>query len=183
MKYILGREQSYSGLIFLCVMGTAILSMPVWAVVARRIGRRTAYLCGTSIYILTCGACWWQPMGDLSLAFFIVMGIGFGGVQLFSHALMPDAMTANAPAAGGRREGLFSAFWVIGEKSAFAIGALTVGLMLHAFGFASASGGVADHALVGMRISISILPAASLATSFVLIAASSLGSHEVRTAE
>lgn len=122
-------------------------------------------------------------MGDLSLAFFIVMGIGFGGVQLFSHALMPDAMTANAPAAGGRREGLFSAFWVIGEKSAFAIGALTVGLMLHAFGFASASGGVADHALVGMRISISILPAASLATSFVLIAASSLGSHEVRTAE
>jgi GPH family glycoside/pentoside/hexuronide:cation symporter len=79
---------------------------------------------------------WWLiPLG-------LQAGIAAGALLSSTLSMLADALAADGAATGVNREGLYSGIWLAGEKIAFALGALTVGLMLGAAGFVESTGGV-----------------------------------------
>jgi Na+/melibiose symporter-like transporter len=71
--------------------------------------------------------------------------------------MLADAIAADGSATGVNREGLYSGIWLAGEKIAFALGALVVGLMLGAAGFVESAGGVTAQQPRSAVIAIAIV--------------------------
>jgi Na+/melibiose symporter-like transporter len=71
--------------------------------------------------------------------------------------MMADEIVADGAATGVNREGLYSGIWLAGEKVAFALGALIVGLALGAAGFVESTGGLATEQPRSAVIAIAVV--------------------------
>jgi Na+/melibiose symporter-like transporter len=60
--------------------------------------------------------------------------------------MLSNAVADESARSGRNQEGIYSGLWLAGEKVAFALGALIVGLMLQAFGFVESTGGTQSAA-------------------------------------
>lgn len=177
VQHVLGAGQPLVGLVFLCVTGTALLTMAPWAAAGRRLPKKSAYLIASAVYAAASLASWLH--GGASdrtwvLAGFVLLGIGFGGMELFSHAMLPDATQHDRVRTGLNREALFSGLWIAVEKAGFAAGAAIVAALLHWGGLvASVAGGdpvVQPPAAVdAVRVAASWIPAGLFLVSLVVL--------------
>ena len=119
-------------------------SMPFWAWLSRRIGKRWAYIAAISIYIVAVSS--WllarrhEPM-ELVVLRGLVNGVGTGGMALLGLSMLPDTMEYDTRRTGLRREGVFSSIFAVAEKFAFAIGPSIVGFFLAASGYVATTHG------------------------------------------
>jgi Na+/melibiose symporter-like transporter len=96
-------------------------------------------------------------------------------MELFSHAMLPDAAEEDRAHSGMNREALFSGVWIATEKLGFALGAGVVAALLH-WGHYQVAGGQAltalqpDSAVTAIRIAAAAVPAAMFLLSMPLIA-------------
>ena len=175
VRYTLGAGNPTVTLLFVCLVGPAIVTMPLWAAVSRRFGKRVGYLIAASIFTVMAasllsagpGPLWWVG-AQVGL-----LGVGFAGLQVFPFAMLPELIDADARASGLRREGIFTAMWFVGEKSGFALGAWLVSGILAATGFLERRAGEVvaqpDSALLGILIAMSVAPAILAALSLPLL--------------
>ncbi len=158
----------YSGQINLAVFqnGAMFISQAFWPAISRRIGKKYAYMCGVSMMMLTCLS-WFlvgpnPPMYAVSIRAFI-LGFGSGGSLLMSASMLTDAMEYDRLRTGKRREGLFSSFYAIIEKSGFAISAGTLGWVLTLAGYtASLQGHLKQQsasAIHALYVAVAVMPA------------------------
>lgn len=102
-----------------------------------------------------------------------LLGVGFAGLQVFPFAMLPELIDVDAQATGLRREGVFTALWFIGEKGGFAAGAWLLSGVLAATGFLERRAGELvvqpDTALLGIHLSMAIIPAALALLSLPLL--------------
>jgi GPH family glycoside/pentoside/hexuronide:cation symporter len=124
-----------------CIAQTLV--QPLWLWAARRWSRPTLYTCGIVGWCVHLGL-WTLMKGQpqwLLIPLGFVSGIASGGFLMIALSMLSNALTDETRSTGRNQEGIYSGFWLAGEKVAFALGALVVGLMLQAFGFVESSGG------------------------------------------
>jgi GPH family glycoside/pentoside/hexuronide:cation symporter len=125
-----------------CVAQT--LFQPVWLWAARHWSRPTLYTIGVLGWCVQLGI-WLLMKGEpqwllIPLGFF--SGMASGGFLMISLSMLSNAVADETVRTGRNQEGIYSGFWLAGEKVAFALGALVVGLMLQAFGFVEGTAGM-----------------------------------------
>lgn len=122
------------------------LAVPLWVIVGRRVGKRSAYLSGIVILVLTYLSWGFANPGVSNPAIWlrgILAGIGSTGMVLMSISMLPDTMAYDRLRSGGlRREGIFSSFYATVEKLGFALGPAIIGAFLAATGYIPTTGGL-----------------------------------------
>lgn len=175
VRYTLLGDEGVVTILFVCLVGPAIVTMPLWTAVSRRFGKRAGYLLAAGIFTVMAASLLLARPGDLAVvgAQVGLLGVGFAGLQVFPFALLPELIDADAERTGLRREGVFTGLWYVGEKGGFALGAWLVSGMLAASGFIERRAGEVvvqpDTALLGVHLATSIAPALLALVSLPLL--------------
>lgn len=169
----------YTGLIHLTLVQNivAAITVPVWVRIARRTGKRNAYIAATACLAVAYGS-WFFTGPGLSLPDIwwrgALNGLAASGTTLLSIAMLPDIMEYDRLRTGLRREGIFSGIYTIVEKLGFALGAAVTGAVLSFSGYIPTTGGklVAQPAtaITGLYAGASLIPAALILVSMTLMA-------------
>ena len=121
------------------------LSVPLWVVAGRRLGKRASYLLGIAILALTYVSWGIATPGISNPEIWlrgILAGVGSTGMVLMSISMLPDTMEYDRLRSGGlRREGIFSSFYATVEKFGYAIGPAIIGGFLALAGYVPTTGG------------------------------------------
>lgn len=170
------------GIVFGVLLLPAAVTMPLWAFLGHRIGKRRGYLAASICFIvgLICSVTAHVLPTGVSLALIAIASVGYAGMQMFPLAMLPDTISADAQETGVQRAGSFTGVWTAGETAAFAIGPALVLLLLAATGYISTTAGSAvtqpATAVTGVTLAFSLLPAAFVALSLPLVLGYSLHS-------
>lgn len=139
MKYFLqrGSEANYvSGV--LLVMQVASLPLYVW--ISRKTSKKTGYMLGALIWILSMGLSFLVVPGapDFMVYLFAIMvGLGTGGIVVMIYAMFPDIPDVDELKTGERREGIYSAMVTFMRKLSSAIAIFVVSNILALSGYRS----------------------------------------------
>lgn len=174
--WVLGSEDAVT-LVFIALVGPALIATPAWAALARRIGKERAFGIASVLFLIAAASLTlavWSP-GAWIYASVAVAGVAYAGLQALPMAMLPDVISHDERARGeGRGQaGTFTGVWTAGETVGFALGASAVALMLAATGYVSTVAGAStaqpDAAVAGIALSFSVLPAALMAASLVAL--------------
>ncbi|MDP3949173.1 MFS transporter [Microbacterium sp.] len=182
------RDEAAVEVLFVALVGPALIATPAWTVIANRIGKERSFL-GASILFLGASAtitlAVWAP-GPWIYASVAVAGVAYAGLQSLPMAMLPDVISHDERTTGPGQAGTFTGIWTAGETIGFALGATAVALMLASTGYVSsvarASTVQPDAAVMGIVLSFSILPAALMALSLIPLSRYSLRRHDVEAA-
>lgn len=174
--WVLGSEDAVT-LVFIALVGPALVATPAWAALARRIGKERAFGIASALFLIAAASLTlavWSP-GAWIYASVAVAGVAYAGLQALPMAMLPDVISHDERVGGrGRGQaGTFTGVWTAGETVGFALGASAVALMLAATGYVSTVAGAStaqpDAAVAGIALSFSVLPAALMAASLVTL--------------
>jgi len=185
VKYVLGQGAAVFSALFLCMFGTAILTMPIWAKLSRRTGKYKAYMIACSIYALASGSLVFATSNSpLALVYLQLcgMGLGFAGLTMLPYSMLTDVIEYDAMASGMRREGAFTGIWVATEKTGFAFGGLAAGVVFGLFGFIESTTGdmvQPQSAVLAISYTISLFVAVAIAISLVVLRAYTIDEREL----
>ncbi|MFT4258399.1 MFS transporter [Microbacterium sp.] len=170
------RSESAVTLIFLALVGPALLATPGWTIVARRIGKERAFRIASVLFTAAAGTLTvavWAP-GPWIYAAVAVAGIAYAGLQSLPMAMLPDVISHDERLSGPGRAGTFTGVWTAGETIGFALGASAVSLTLAVTGYVSTVAGASAvqpaSAVTGIVLSFSILPALLMIASIAVLA-------------
>lgn len=173
-SYILGDPKQTS-VLFVFLIGPALVTMPLWVKIGRRFGKLTGYIICTVLFALGGFALMVTGAETLWLVYLIVfiMGAGYAGTQLFPYSMLPDTISADTLKTGLRRAGAYTGVWTAADKAGFAVGPAVFAAILAITGFMETEGGILidqpASALVGVRIGFALLPAFLMALSLLLL--------------
>lgn len=181
------RSEDAVTLVFLALVGPALVATPVWTAVSRRIGKERAFAIASAVFLtaaasLIVGA--WAPgawmYGSIALA-----GVAYAGLQSLPMAMLPDVISHDERRSGAGRAGTFTGVWTAGETIGFALGATAVSLTLAATGYVSTVAGAIseqpDAAVAGIVWSFSILPAVLMGASLLVLRRYRLRRHDIES--
>jgi GPH family glycoside/pentoside/hexuronide:cation symporter len=163
--YILEGSGFTVTIMFVCLMLPAVIAMPGWLWVSKRIGKTRSFMVSVAVFgvctpLLLVGGPDTRP---IVYAIVVVMGLAYGGTQLFPFSMLPDTIELDASRSGMRREGVFTGVLTASEKVGMAAGALVAGSVLDYFGFVESVAGETvaqpDRALTGILVAFCIVPA------------------------
>lgn len=171
--WVLGDTEAVT-ILFVALILPAIISTPIWGVVARRIGKERAYVIATSIFFLAA----LSLTGLLVLPdYWIVVpigfvGVAFAGIQALALSMLPDVIAHDARTNGPGRGGSFSGIWTAGETTGLAFGTTILAVILAVSGYLESSAATAveaqpTSAVFGIVMSFSVVPAVLMALSYV----------------
>jgi Na+/melibiose symporter-like transporter len=169
--YILGGGELQQTLLFVCLVAPAVVVMPLWSRVARRVGKQRGFLMAAAVFgVSAAGLFFSRSLPDAAVYGLVGMvGVAYAGMQMFPLAMLPDTVDADALVHGSQRAGVFSGVWAAAETVALALGPAVVGLILAVTGFVSSGAGQTpeqpDSALTGIVVSFSLFPVALLLAS------------------
>ena len=134
VQYVLELEEWFPYFLFV-LLGTTVLSLPLWTVLSKWMGKKKLLYVGIGALTLTLCVPFFLPEGKegemnfLGLGLFFLLsfvaGFQLGVVFLIPSSMFPDVIELDELVTGERREGLLSAFFVFFQKLALA-GALAV---------------------------------------------------------
>ncbi|GAA4824291.1 MFS transporter [Tomitella cavernea] len=176
-RYHLGDE-GLTSVLFACLVGPALVTMPLWHRVAGLVGKRPGYVLATAVF--AAGALGLTTGGSLPAAgvyaLVAVVGVGYAGTQMFPLAMLPDTLADDARATGASRAGILTGVWTAGETVGLALGPfVVVSVVLGLSGYVSGSGDETmaqpSSALHAITWSMSLVPAACALLSIVFVLA------------
>ncbi|MFP5307899.1 MAG: MFS transporter [Gammaproteobacteria bacterium] len=169
------NDPALTSRLFACLIAPSLVTMPLWAWVGHRFGKKTGFIACTLIFAL----------GGLSLISaspdrvwlvylqVLIMGTAYAGTQMFPLAMLPDTISADTARTGLRRAGSFTGVWTAGEKLGMALGPAVFAGMLAASGFVEGQDGAVlgqpPQALAGILIGTAVAPALFLLASLYFI--------------
>lgn len=169
------RSEDAVTLVFLALVGPALLATPGWTVIARRIGKERAFRIASVLFTIAAAsitAAVWAP-GSWIYGSVAVAGVAYAGLQSLPMAMLPDVISYDERANGPGQAGTFTGVWTAGETIGFALGATFVSLTLASTGYVSTVAGATtqqpDAAITGIVLSFSILPAALMIASLATL--------------
>lgn len=168
--WVLQSEDAVTFL-FVALIAPALLLTPLWGAAARRWGKQPVYLVASTVFAvaaLTILGLLWAP-GPWVYLPVALAGAAYAGMQALPLAMLPDVMARD----GRDRAGVMSGVWTAGETSGMALGATVLTLVLAATGYVASVGDqvVAQpgSAIVGIIVAFSVVPAALLVLSILLL--------------
>lgn len=133
VEYVLQSEMADAFLLLYFMTG--ILFLPGWIIIARRTGKKAAWLASMAINTGAFIGVFFLGPGDTAIygALVFLSGIGFGATLAIPSAIQADVIDYDELLTGERREGQYIGLWSIAKKFAAAVGVgvglLTLGLV------------------------------------------------------
>lgn len=173
--YILKGGGAAIATIFITLNLTALIVMPVWVQIGRRMGKLNAlFLSSLMLAIAYFSMVFFDA--DSSRVIFLgivcLSGAGVGGQQLFSFSMLGDTIVHGHPDENSSGEAMYAGFFTAGEKVGMAFGALVAGVILSTMGLLETTQGAieqSEQALFGIRMAFSIAPAGFILLSLVVL--------------
>ncbi|WAA12893.1 MFS transporter [Fervidibacillus halotolerans] len=137
MKYYLNREIDMP-ILFVVVIGTGILTLPLWAVISKQIGKRHTLLIGLFLWIF--GQVGWLVISPSSAPFVVyvigvIVGAGYGVAHVLPWAMLPDVVDVDEWETGEKREGIYAGIMTFFMKMANSIAIFFIGIILELSGY------------------------------------------------
>jgi Na+/melibiose symporter-like transporter len=172
-------------LLFVCVVGPAILVMPLWNRFGARFGKLKGYV--TASLLITVGtlSLATAPLLPEAAVYTIVgvIGIGYAGQQLFGLAMLPDCIAYDTLRTGKRQAGVFTGLWTAGETFGLALGPYIFGQTIGLFGYVPSSTGSAaaqSHmAELGVLIGFTVVPGIAVGLALLFLRAYDLTAEKL----
>ncbi|WP_226534215.1 MFS transporter [Microbacterium paraoxydans] len=169
------RSEDAVTLVFVALVGPALLATPAWTALARRTGKERAFAVASVLFTVAAATlviAVWTP-GVWIYASVAVAGIAYAGLQSLPMAMLPDVISHDEHTSGPGQAGTFTGIWTAGETVGFALGATAVSLTLASTGYISTVAGATvaqpAAAITGIVLSFSVLPAALMAASLLTL--------------
>jgi Na+/melibiose symporter-like transporter len=169
------HDRGATTLLFVGVVGPAILVMPVWNAVGARLGKLRGYVAAS--LVLTVGtfalalAPWLPPVGVYGMV--AVIGCGYAGQQVFSLAMLPDCIAHETARTGRRQAGVFTGVWTAAETLGLAVGPYLFGQTLEIFGYVPSTTGTAAPqtatAELGVLLGFTVVPGVVVALALLFL--------------
>lgn len=137
MKYYIlrGDEANYVAGALLVFQ---VISLPFYAWLSKRTSKRTGFITGASIWLVTMIFSFFLAPGQHFLVvytFAAVVGLGTGGVIVMMYAIFPDIPDVDELVSGERREGVYAALVTLIRKMSSAVAIFFVGLSIDRAGY------------------------------------------------
>lgn len=157
-EYVLGRPDALAmvlGAFFL----VSILSVPGWALLARRHEKKTLLFASMLMSAFTMGSIFFVGEGQLVLMLLLAAlgGLSSGGADVVFPSLEADVIDYDEYLSGERKEGMYFAAWHFAQKTAVGGAAMLTGFALSASGF-EANAAQGEGALLVIRALMSLFP-------------------------
>jgi Na+/melibiose symporter-like transporter len=169
-------------LLFVCVVGPAILVMPLWNRIGRRIGKLHGYVLASLLITAATLALVTAPLLPLWAVYLIVglIGCGYAGQQLFGLAMLPDCIAYDTIRTGRRQAGVFTGVWTAGETFGLALGPYIFGQTIQLFGYVPSNTGTAaaqsSAAELGVLLGFTVVPGLVVGLALLFLRTYNLGS-------
>jgi GPH family glycoside/pentoside/hexuronide:cation symporter len=165
---------------------TGIVFLPGWIVIARRTGKKAAWLASMAVNTGAFIGVFFLGPGDAAIygVLVLISGIGFGATLAIPSAIQADVIDYDELLTGERREGQYIGLWSIAKKFAAAVG---VGAGLSILGMAGYTPNVEQSAQVQLtlRTLYALVPSLCNIIAFVIALAYPISSSihkDIRTA-
>ncbi|MFZ9396834.1 MAG: MFS transporter [Erythrobacter sp.] len=147
------------GIIYFLYFVSALIVMPGWVWLAKRIEKHRALTLALVVVALTNALMFFVPKGGVVLftALFMLKGCCYGGVLMLPHAMLADTADIDTAETLDRQQGLFFAAMAMVQKMGYALGSGLPLLILGGVGYMS-SGEARAEPLLALTISYSVIP-------------------------
>jgi len=148
-----------SNIVLLVFYVANLLGVVLWNSVARRVGKRKAWLMGMTTAMIAQPGYWFLGAGDLywMMVVFFILGIGIGSFSAIPAAMKADVVDLDRLRSGEDRTGLFFSVWSLANKLVLAL-AVGFGLNLLALFDFQASGENGPTQIMALRVVFTFLP-------------------------
>ncbi len=182
VKYVVVRE-AQSDIIMLTIFVVAIMALPLWTWISRRLNKRWAYISGISFLAVVL-----LVLSSLTphtgLAFILVLcvlaGIGVSAMHVMPWAIIPDAIEYGELQSGEREEGMFYSLITLAQKVASSIAVPLALLVLQVSGYVPNSATEPPSAVLGIRMVAGPIPAFTLCMGILFTLLFPLGRENFR---
>jgi GPH family glycoside/pentoside/hexuronide:cation symporter len=140
----------------------ALLFIPIWTLVSKRIGKKWTYNLGMGLFALAVLAVFFLAVGRgmwFMRALMAIAGIGYSTNYVMPYAIIPDTVELDYAENGVRREGVFYGLWNFINQLGVAFALALNGWVLGWFGYVP---NVAQEALSQLGIRLLVGPIAAL---------------------
>lgn len=187
VKYVVERE-AQSDLIMATIFVVAIVALPLWQWVSRRLNKRLAYVLGIAFWAVVQLVLASVAPGTglpIILTLCVLAGIGVSAAHVLPWSIIPDAIEWGEWKTGERHEGMFYSLITLAQKIASSIAVPLALLMLDVTGYIPGSATQPASAVNGIRIVAGPVPAVLLCLGIVFALIYPLGreTHAQITAE
>jgi len=135
VDYVIGdpNVEQYLLLYFL----TGVVLLPFWVRLAKRVGKKPAWLAAAALNSLTFAGVFFLGPGDSQAYAVLVIasGLGFGATLALPSAMQADVIDYEELRSGERKEGEIIGLWAVSEKLAAAFGVFLAFPILGAVGY------------------------------------------------
>ena len=169
VKYGLELHE-YQGLILGVSSGASFLSLPFWAYLALKIGKRETWLISMTIAFIGLLLFFYYPIASLNelLILLALIGVGNGAGGVLFWSMLPDTVEYGEWKSGIRTESSLYGFMTFAQKSSIAVAALILGFLLSGIGF-EPNQIQTEETISGMKFMMSWIPICGIIISLVLM--------------
>ena len=159
-----------SNVVLLVFYVANLLGVALWGVLARRIGKRNAWLAGMATVLIAQPGYWFLGSGDLywMMIVFFILGIGIGSFSALPAAMKADVVDLDRLRSGEDRTGLFFSVWSLANKLVIAFAAGFVLNLLALFDF-DARGANGPDQIMALRVVFIFLPVVFYVAAFLVM--------------
>jgi GPH family glycoside/pentoside/hexuronide:cation symporter len=182
VKYVVLRE-GQSDLIMATIFVVAIMALPLWEWVSRRLNKRWAYISGIAFLavVLLVLASLTPATGMVFIIILCVLaGIGVSAMHVLPWSIIPDAIEYGELQSGERQEGMFYSLITLAQKIASSIAVPLALLVLQFSGYVPNSQTQPASAVLGIRIVAGPIPAFTLCLGILFTLLYPLGRENFR---
>ncbi len=128
------------GIIYIYYFSAALLMIPVWNLIARRVQKHIALIVALTVIALTNVAMFFVEAGQTTLftVFSVIKGCCYGALALLPGAMIADCVDIDTAQTGEKRQGQFFAVNAMVQKLGFALGQGLPLILLSLVGFNAA---------------------------------------------
>ena len=169
VKYGLELHE-YQGLILGVSSGASFLSLPFWAYLALKIGKRETWLISMTIAFIGLLLFFYYPIASLNelLILLALIGVGNGAGGVLFWSMLPDTVEYGEWNSGIRTESSLYGFMTFAQKSSIAVAALILGFLLSGIGF-EPNQIQSEETISGMKFMMIWIPICGIIISLVLM--------------
>lgn len=169
-KYIYNAEGQFQLALGIFLAGVFV-SIPLWTVISKRIGKKLSYNLGMGLFAAVVIAFFFVGKGRGVEVMYITMaiaGLGNSTNYVMPYAILPDVTELDYANTGVRREGVFYGLWNFTLKAGQALASGMVLWVLAAFGYAP-DVTQSDLSILGIRLLVGPIAAVFFVAGVVVL--------------
>ena len=189
MKHVLLISDSLSSVFMAIPLIAAVIVTPFWVGISNKLGKQKTYIIASIYFLVPLFSCMFIPAGNIpvTVAITILMGIGISASQVLVFSILPDVVEIDEMKSGVRREGVIYGATMLLYKISSAVIIAFVTACMGWMGYVESNGNnvviQSDHAVFGIRLLMSTMPALCLIISVIFIKRLSLGKESFDNAK